>query len=79
MPLYEYVCDNCDQKFEVLRPFSRMDDPADCPGGHKKSHRVLSKFAAVTANGGDYAYDAPPAESGMGGCGGGCDGCACGN
>jgi putative FmdB family regulatory protein len=78
MPLYEYVCDSCETKFELLRPASRMDEPAPCPGGHTSSHRVLSSFAAITGNGGEYGYESA-AEAGMGGCGGGCDGCACGN
>ena len=73
MPLYEYLCDKCDTKFEALRPFSRMDDPALCPKGHTKARRVLSTFAAVTRDG----YGELP-ERGGGGCGGGCSGCNCG-
>ena len=42
MPLYEYVCPDCESKFEELRPLSRMDDPANCPQGHPAGRRVLS-------------------------------------
>jgi putative FmdB family regulatory protein len=74
MPLYEYVCDDCDTRFEALRPSSRMDDPAECPGGHARSHRVLSNFAAMTKD----PLGAPEPVAGMGGCGGGCgENCAC--
>jgi putative FmdB family regulatory protein len=72
MPLYEYVCDDCQVRFEELRPASRMDEPASCPSGHASARRVLSSFAAMT-RGADG--DAEPV--GGGGCAG-CDGnCAC--
>lgn len=71
MPLYEYVCERCNTRFEALRPASRMDDPALCPGGHKGAKRVLSTFATVS---GDSQATPDPG----GGCGGGCSGCACG-
>ena len=71
MPLYEYVCNDCETRFEALRPVSRMDDQADCPRGHVSAHRVLSAFATMTRN--EYAT----AEPSGGGCGGGCTNCAC--
>ena len=74
MPLYEYVCDRCDTRFEELRASNRMDEPAKCPAGHPASHRVLSTFAALTRDG-----IGEPAPVGGGGCGGGgCTNCACG-
>jgi putative FmdB family regulatory protein len=48
MPLYEYYCESCNQRFELLRPVSRMDDAAPCPEGHGDADRVLSTFAAFT-------------------------------
>jgi putative FmdB family regulatory protein len=48
MPLYEYYCESCKRRFELLRPVSRMDDPAVCPQGHVGANRVLSTFAAFT-------------------------------
>jgi putative FmdB family regulatory protein len=48
MPLYEYYCKRCQQRFELLRPVSRMDDPAVCPEGHEGATRVLSTFAAFS-------------------------------
>jgi putative FmdB family regulatory protein len=73
MPLYEYVCDQCDTRFEELRPSSRMDDPASCRCGRGDAHRVLYTFAALTRDG-----SGEPAPVGGGGCGGGCTDCACG-
>lgn len=34
MPLYEYVCSDCNIKFDQLRPVGRMNEPASCPQGH---------------------------------------------
>lgn len=49
MPLYEYSCSNCQTKFELLRPVSRLDDPADCPQCHQKGAKhVLSVFACFS-------------------------------
>lgn len=73
MPLYEYVCDDCETRFELLRPASRMDDEADCPRGHHSAQRVLSAFATITRDG--FADSQP--EPAAGGCGGGCTNCAC--
>ena len=46
MPLYEYYCPPCGTQFEVLRPMSKIDDPAVCPEGHETTSRVISLFAA---------------------------------
>jgi putative FmdB family regulatory protein len=73
MPLYEYVCDDCETRFETLRPSNRMDDPADCPRGHSSSRRVLSSFAALTRD----PYGEPEPAAAGGGCGGGCASCTC--
>ncbi len=47
MPLYEYYCPTCDEKFEALRPLSRRDDPAACSRGHR-GERMLSLFATYS-------------------------------
>ena len=66
MPIYEYVCNTCNHRFEKLRPISRMNDEAPCPICEGDSERKLSVFAAVGA------------IAGAGGCGGcGPSGCAC--
>jgi len=70
MPLYEYYCRRCEQRFELLRPVARMDDPAPCPKGHDGGERVLSIFAAFSQGSG--------AGEALGG-GGGCGGCSGGN
>ena len=71
MPLYEYHCEPCDEKFEVLRAMSRGDDPATCPTCGGEGRRVLSVFAAITVGGSDSAPLPLPGGGGMS-CGGGC-------
>ena len=73
MPLYEYHCEPCDERFEVLRPMSKGHDPATCPTCGGAGRRLLSVFAAITAGG---PGEAPMQMGGMGG--GGCCGGACG-
>lgn len=75
MPIYEYVCADCETRFEELRPLVSMDDPADCPQGHAGARRVLSTFAAVTK---DSFSESSAIGGGCGACAGGCANCACG-
>jgi len=52
MPLYEYVCEECQYKFDLLRGFACADDPAICPRCERPSgRRLLSRFAAVSKGG----------------------------
>jgi putative FmdB family regulatory protein len=68
MPVYEYYCRPCNSKFELLRPLSAVDAPADCPSGHTNATRTLSTFVALRGDRGGDAFQ----PAGMGG------GCACG-
>ena len=72
MPLYEYHCEPCNERFEALRPMSKGNDPATCPVCGGASRRVLSVFAAVTAGGPSEAPLPMPMPRGGGGCGSGC-------
>jgi putative FmdB family regulatory protein len=71
MPLYEYLCEECEARFERLRPLSAMDDPASCPEGHWAGRRVISIFSAVSKD-----SSGEPNLIGSS-CGGGCTNCAC--
>lgn len=77
MPLYEYRCATCGERFELLRSMSRSTETATCPAGHRRAERVVSVFAAQI-KGGDGA--SLPMGAGGGGCGGCAGGaCACGH
>jgi putative FmdB family regulatory protein len=74
MPLYEYYCQRCSSKYELLRPMSRSDEPGTCPRGHTGGVRTLSVFASVGKAGeGDASYELPSG----GGCACGGGGCGC--
>ncbi len=52
VPLYEYQCQHCGQRFEKLVRLSELDRPISCPHcGSEQTTRQLSTFAARTASG----------------------------
>lgn len=68
MPIYEYVCQDCEKIFETIRPMGQSDAPitcASCGGEHTK--RKISVFFAES---GGKAVSGM-SEPGCGGCGGG--------
>lgn len=73
MPIYEYVCLDCRERFDALRPIAQADIPIACRGcGSEHSSRTLSVF---------YAQSGGRAVAGtLGGCsscsGGHCSSCA---
>ncbi len=71
MPYYDYVCSECNSKFELKRCISEIDDPAACPECHSEHvRRQVSRVAAFAhGDGGDVS------ALGGGGCGGGCASC----
>lgn len=48
MPIYEYICPSCDQRFELRRSFSESDEAAPCPGCHASARKLLSLFTAFS-------------------------------
>jgi len=76
MPIYEYVCETCNQEFEHLQ---RGDEKPACPSCGKK--RLSKKFSVPAAHTGGGDPACPARDAGMcnptGGCGGG-GGCGMG-
>jgi putative FmdB family regulatory protein len=73
VPLYEYVCADCDEKFE--RYVRAWGEAVSCPGCESGSvEKQLSRFA-MSAGPGSGSETAPPRGAGGSCCGGGC-GCA---
>jgi len=70
MPIYEYVCSDCNARFELMRSMSRSEEAAECPKCKHNAERVLSGFACFSSD-----------ESGMTSAVGGssCAGCMSGN
>lgn len=56
MPIFEYKCENCNHKYEILVKTSAADDEIGCPvckSTEKK--KLFSTFAASVSGGsGDY-------------------------
>src|SRR5438477_1892920 len=76
MPIYEYRCESCSGKFEVLTRFAERDQGQPCPSCESMKTRVLvSSFATA---GGDTLQSLDfggETASGGGCCGGGCGSC----
>ena len=53
MPLYEYQCKKCENKFETLVSFKKSDDPVKCPEcGSEETSKLLSTFATAVKSSG---------------------------
>lgn len=70
MPIYEYVCDDCQAQFEKI--VINKQQEISCPKcASKKATIQLSVFATANANG-SSAKPSGGSSSGGGCCGGGC-------
>ena len=76
MALYEYRCRECKEGFDLMRPMSEADEPAECPGCGSPGERVMSSFAPIMAQSSPLSYARPGTGVNTGGgcCGGGCCG-----
>ena len=64
MPLFEYICKECENTFERIVP--RHDSPADCPQCHSQNvEKQLSVFAVASAGPSQSAAS----DTGCGRCG----------
>jgi putative FmdB family regulatory protein len=51
MPIYEYECNNCAEKFSLRRNMSDKDEDIKCPKcGQPKPKRLFSTFACSTGD-----------------------------
>ena len=67
MPLYEYHCERCERRFEILRRASERDEPAPCPECGEATERALTAFSVGGGGGGGSGRPAPSASCGGGG------------
>ena len=77
MPIYEYVCTTCRNRFEKMRPMETSREDVACPDCGTSAPRALSMFAAFTRGSGSELE----AIAGGGGCAcgmGGACGCSAG-
>jgi putative FmdB family regulatory protein len=73
MPIYEYVCLDCKQEFELIRPMNQSDQPPVCEscGGEN----VKRKLALFYAKSGGHSVSGSSAPSCSGCAGGNCSSC----
>ncbi|MGD0658947.1 MAG: zinc ribbon domain-containing protein [Syntrophorhabdales bacterium] len=56
MPIYEYECKKCEERFEVLQKADETTDQICCPKcGAEKPERLLSAFCSVGSKGAPQA------------------------
>jgi putative FmdB family regulatory protein len=75
MPIYEYRCESCAEKFEVLTHFAERDRAQVCPACESTKTRVLVSSFAVTGASESFASDLTGESTGGGCCGGACGSC----
>jgi putative FmdB family regulatory protein len=69
MPIYEYICDDCQNEFEKI--VINKQQQISCPKcASKKATIQLSVFSSTTAGGSSKSLT--PQSGGGGCCGGGC-------
>lgn len=74
MPIYEYICRDCETRFEALRSMSKADASIACENceGENTSRAVSAAFA----HSGGRVVAGGSSQSGCGGCAGGsCGSC----
>ena len=77
MPIYEYRCESCSGKFDVLTRFAERDTSQICPSCESTKTRVLVSSFAV-AGGSESSLDFGSEQTSGGGCCGGGGG-SCGS
>ena len=73
MPIYEYICPECNTKFEKLRSLNDADKKCECPRCHAEASRKLSVFSAFSSSTSGIPKAVP------GSSGSSCSGCSGGN
>lgn len=67
MPLYEYHCQKCENRFELLRRLSDSDNDVVCPRCHSPEvEREISPLAGVGSSTRSGSAGTPDASCGSG-------------
>jgi putative FmdB family regulatory protein len=74
MPIYEYICDNCGERYE--RIVMSQKQTIACPKCESKKHTIQLSVFVAPANGSKPSNGSSSAPSSGGGCCGG-GGCGC--
>ena len=66
MPIYEYVCDDCGERYE--RIVMSQKQAITCPKCESAKHTIQLSVFAAPANGSKSSANASPSEGGSCGC-----------
>jgi len=50
MAVYEYLCPKCRSQFELIRPISEAEKPAECPKCGSKAQKLISGISSRTGD-----------------------------
>jgi putative FmdB family regulatory protein len=50
MAVYEYFCSACEMEFDLMRPMSEAEKPAECPRCSAEARRLVSTFGSRTGD-----------------------------
>ncbi|MBA4407044.1 hypothetical protein C0389_07210 [bacterium] len=79
MPIFEYKCNDCNKKFEVLHKSSTNLEEVICPECQSKNHKkLLSSFSASIGSSYDSGSRCSDGSCGVPSFGGGCANGMCG-
>lgn len=70
MPIYEYLCDDCGERYERL--VMNGNTKITCPKCASAKHTLQLSVFAAPSNGSKSPSSSSPASSGGGCCGGAC-------
>jgi putative FmdB family regulatory protein len=59
VPVYEYFCPKCQAEFQLMRPFSQVNEPAFCPKCGGRGEKLVSVFASKA----DYTVKVPSKDA----------------
>ncbi|MBI5639547.1 MAG: zinc ribbon domain-containing protein [Nitrospirae bacterium] len=67
MPIYEYVCQECSEKFSLLQSVHAGDNDAKCPKcASQKVKKVMSSFCCSVSGDAGFSSSVPSRGSGGG-------------
>jgi putative FmdB family regulatory protein len=60
MPIYEYVCLKCNNKFALLQSLYPAQNDSECPKcSSKEVKKIISSFCSPSGSGGSHSASAP--------------------
>ncbi len=60
MPIYEYICEKCNERFSLLQSMQAREKDAKCPKCLSKNvKKVMSSFCCSSGLGNDFSPSIP--------------------